>query len=145
MQAFKNPISSIPEGRSSKKEIPTITPPVKPMAKLKNFEFFSFTIRPIAPPIIVERPAAVVISKAVKIFSAYLFELKPIHRLQLNCLKGNTGSRRVAEKCGYKLDGVMREVSFHRGEYCDLELFSLLRSECPSLKEVLLSGNIAEI
>ena len=42
-------------------------------------------------------------TEALRIFSAYLFELKCIPRLQLGTHADNVAARRVAEKCGYKL------------------------------------------
>ena len=71
-------------------------------------------------------------SEALEIFSAYLFKLKPITRLQLNLIKNNIGSRKVAERCGYKHEGTMRRAVFNRGKYHDLELFSLLKEEVES-------------
>ena len=76
-------------------------------------------------------------SEALRIFSAYVFELKPIPRLQLCMFKGNAASRRVAEKCGYQHEGTMRKLGFLRGQWRDVELFSLLREECPSLAQAL--------
>ena len=76
-------------------------------------------------------------TEALRIFSAYLFELKPIPRLQLSTHTGNIAARRVAEKCGYKLEGTLRRMFFTRGAYVDYVLYSLLREECPSLTEAL--------
>ena len=76
-------------------------------------------------------------SEALKIFSAYLFECMPIKRLEIQFSKGNIPSRKVAEKCGFKFEGLKRQAVFTKGKYDNLELFSLLREECPSLKEVL--------
>ncbi len=78
-------------------------------------------------------------TEALRIFSAYLFEIKPIPRLQLGMFKGNEASRKVAEKCGYQYEGTQRQGNFLRGQYRDRETFSLLRSECPPLSEVLAS------
>jgi ribosomal-protein-alanine N-acetyltransferase len=78
-------------------------------------------------------------SEALRLFSSYLFELKPIPRLQIHTAKGNQPSRRIAEKCGYQYEGTLRRVGFLRGAYVDGELFSLLREECPPLSEVLQS------
>lgn len=78
-----------------------------------------------------------IVSEALRIFSAYLFDLKPVPRLQLRTSVDNLAARRVAEKCGYRLEGVQRQVSFARGEYRDCAQYSLLRDECPPLAEVL--------
>lgn len=76
-------------------------------------------------------------TEALRIFSAYLFELKPIPRLQLGTHVDNVPARRVAEKCGYKVEGTLRQVFFARGGHVDCALYSLLRDECPSLADAL--------
>ena len=76
-------------------------------------------------------------TEALRIFSAYLFELKPIPRLQLGVFAGNAASRRVAEKCGYQYEGTQRQGGFLRGQYRDREILSLLRDDCPTLAAVL--------
>ena len=77
------------------------------------------------------------LSEALKLFSAYLFETKTIHRLEVHAAKENIGSRRVAEKCGYTYEGMKRQAVFSRGRYCDLAIYSLLREECPSFTELI--------
>ena len=71
-----------------------------------------------------------IMSAALRIFSAYLFEIKPIPRLELLIDVNNAASRRVAEKCGYRHEGVLRQYIFMRGEYHDCDALSLLRGEC---------------
>jgi RimJ/RimL family protein N-acetyltransferase len=68
-------------------------------------------------------------SEAVTLLAEYLFGLKRVNRLQLNIHPDNSASRRVAEKCGFTFEGVMRGAWFHRGTYRDLEIWSLLRDE----------------
>lgn len=82
-----------------------------------------------------------IMTEALRIFSAYLFDVKPIPRLQLRTSVGNAAARRVAEKCGYKLEGVQRQVGFARGQYHDCAVYSLLRDECPPLTKVLAGGD----
>lgn len=76
-------------------------------------------------------------SEALQLFCAYMFACYPINRLQVNVMKGNLGSRRVAEHCGFTYEGTMREATFHNGKYHDLELFSILRDECPPLSKLI--------
>lgn len=45
----------------------------------------------------------------------FAFEQCGFHRLQANVLEGNDGSRRVLEKCGFRLEGNLRE-SYRIGE-----------------------------
>lgn len=76
-------------------------------------------------------------TEALRIFSAYLFETMEIPRIQIVAARGNTASRRVAEKCGYRHEGTLRSFVFARGQYHDADILSLLREECPSLAEAL--------
>jgi RimJ/RimL family protein N-acetyltransferase len=68
-------------------------------------------------------------SDAVRLLAGYLFGLRRINRLQLNIHPDNAASRRVAQKCGFTFEGVMRGAWFHQGDYRDLEIWSLLRDE----------------
>ena len=70
-----------------------------------------------------------IMPEAVNLFSKFLFDSKPIHRLQLQIEVGNISSRRVAEKCGFTLEGTIRQAFITRGDLADLEIYSLLRSE----------------
>jgi ribosomal-protein-alanine N-acetyltransferase len=78
-----------------------------------------------------------VMTAALGIFSAYLFEIKPVPRLQVVTATGNVASRRIAEKCGYKHEGVLRQYYYMRGRYHDCDILSLLRDECPPLADAL--------
>ncbi len=54
---------------------------------------------------------------------------------------GNTGSKRALEKNGFSLDGTMRSQVYKRGEWRDVWLFSLLRSEWESRQNYYLPGH----
>jgi ribosomal-protein-alanine N-acetyltransferase len=68
-------------------------------------------------------------TEAVRLLTAYLFDLHNVNRIQLTVMEGNEGSRRVAQKCGFKSEGVLRQAFFQKGRFVDIELFSLLRDE----------------
>jgi len=76
-------------------------------------------------------------TEALKMMSSYLFDYKKIERLGLLIMENNIPSQRVAEKCGYIKEGIVRKGAFHKGKYWDYFAYSLLREECPTLKEVL--------
>jgi RimJ/RimL family protein N-acetyltransferase len=78
-----------------------------------------------------------IISEALPLFTAYLFDTRPITRLTLFTSDDNIGSRRVAEKSGYQLEGTKRNAYFFRGRFHDFVMYGLLREECPSLAELL--------
>jgi len=68
-------------------------------------------------------------SEALGLLVGYLFGRRRVNRLQLNIHPENEASKRVATKCGFRLEGVMRECWFNRGRFNDLEVWSLLRDE----------------
>lgn len=84
-------------------------------------------------------------TEALKLFCAYMFAVRPINRLQVNVMSGNTASIRVAEKCGFTYEGTMRRATFHNGIYHDLKLYSILREECPSLESLLVKSDEAAL
>ncbi len=70
-----------------------------------------------------------IMTGALRLFVGYLFADRVVHRLQLTVVVGNEASRRVAEKAGFKSEGILRDAAWLRGGYHDLEVFSLLRPE----------------
>lgn len=76
-------------------------------------------------------------TEATNIFVAYLFEVKEINRLQATTLPENTPSIRVLEKCGFIFEGKARKAMFHKGEYRDVNVYSILRNESKKLQDLI--------
>jgi RimJ/RimL family protein N-acetyltransferase len=68
-------------------------------------------------------------TEVLRLFSSYLFSHRSLYRLQLAVTVGNRPSRRVAEKAGFRSEGILRGAAFLKGAHHDLEIFSLLRDE----------------
>ena len=66
-------------------------------------------------------------TEAVRLLSDYLFDRLKTQRLQLNIHPDNDASKRIAQKCGYSFESLMRQCWYHRGEYHDLEIWARLR------------------
>lgn len=64
----------------------------------------------------------------------YLFLTKDMVRIQADADRANVASQRVLEKAGFTKEGVLRKVSFERGEWRDAVLYSLLRDEWKNSK-----------
>lgn len=73
-------------------------------------------------------------TEAVNLLVQYLFGRKRVNRMQLNIHPDNAASKKVAEKCGFSVEGIMRGCWFHQGEFHDLEIWSLLRDEAAKLR-----------
>lgn len=59
----------------------------------------------------------------------YMFNERNIHRIQANVLESNVQSLKMHEKCGYKVDGLLREAVFKGGKYQNQYVLSLLRDD----------------
>lgn len=57
------------------------------------------------------------------------FEKMKLNRIEATCKPANTASEKVMLKCGMKYEGLMRKKLFAKGEYHDLKLYSLLKSD----------------
>ncbi|MBU1050338.1 GNAT family N-acetyltransferase [Candidatus Bipolaricaulota bacterium] len=76
-------------------------------------------------------------TEAVRMATAYLFEQTAIGRIQIVLDPRNIGSRTVAERAGYQLEGTLRRAYFHQGALMDLLLFSIIRNEVPPISNLL--------
>lgn len=70
-----------------------------------------------------------VTTEAVTLMVRYLFETKPINRIRLVIHPGNTASRRIAEKCGFRHEGTARGAWYNKGSYQDVEIYAILHGE----------------
>jgi [ribosomal protein S5]-alanine N-acetyltransferase len=68
-------------------------------------------------------------TEAVQLLVDYLFAVKKQDRIQLVIVPENAASRRIAEKCGFTLEGTARGALFNDGRSQDLLIYSLLRSD----------------
>lgn len=68
-------------------------------------------------------------SEAVQLMVEYLFGAKKPDRIQLVIVPENLASRRIAEKCGFTLEGTARGAFFNGGRSQDVQLYSLLRGD----------------
>jgi [ribosomal protein S5]-alanine N-acetyltransferase len=68
-------------------------------------------------------------TEAVQLLVDYLTATKKQHRIHLVIVPGNAASCRVAEKCGFELEGTARGAFFNDGRNHDVLLYSLLRTD----------------
>ena len=68
-------------------------------------------------------------TEAVQLVVDYLFAAKKRHRIHLVIVPENAASRRIAEKCGFVLEGTARGAFFNDGRNQDVLLYSLLRTD----------------
>ena len=68
-------------------------------------------------------------TEAVQLLVDYLYATKKQHRIHLVIVPGNEASVRIAEKCGFVLEGTVRGAFFNAGRNHDVFLYSLLRTD----------------
>jgi ribosomal-protein-alanine N-acetyltransferase len=78
-----------------------------------------------------------IVSQAIRLFIGYLFDLQNVTRLQIQMEIPNAASRRIAEKAGFKLEGIAREAIISQGKPVDLEVYSMLRSEWETMTRTM--------
>jgi [ribosomal protein S5]-alanine N-acetyltransferase len=76
-----------------------------------------------------EQRGAGAATEAVRLLAGYLFDTRRHNRLRLIIHPDNLASRRVAEKCGFQLEGIARGAWFLRGRHHDVPVYALLRDE----------------
>jgi [ribosomal protein S5]-alanine N-acetyltransferase len=68
-------------------------------------------------------------TEAVQLLVDYLFGAKKQHRIHLVIVPENAASQRIAEKCGFTLEGTARGAFFNGGRNQDVLIYSLLRDD----------------
>jgi len=69
------------------------------------------------------------VTEAVQLLVDYLFGAKKENRIQLVIVGDNAASRRIAEKCGFVLEGTARGAFFNGGRSQDVLLYSMVRTD----------------
>jgi RimJ/RimL family protein N-acetyltransferase len=70
-----------------------------------------------------------VASAALRELTRWAFEEQDMYRLYLLISVANEGSKRVAERCGYQREGVLRGMFFKQGVHEDTESWSRLATD----------------
>lgn len=68
-------------------------------------------------------------TEAVKLALKFAFENLKLHRIYARLFEENIGSRRVLEKSGFKLEGVLRENRYRYGRWHNELNFGILKKE----------------
>ncbi len=62
----------------------------------------------------------------VKILNKFIFEQMNINKIKLNVFSFNERAKRCYEKCGFKVEGVLKQELFRDGKYCDEYVMAIL-------------------
>ncbi len=66
-------------------------------------------------------------TEIVQVFTDFIFEARPLIRLEAMVFEGNNASCRVLEKAGFVKEGYLRKAYFKDGKYIDAHFYGKLR------------------
>lgn len=66
---------------------------------------------------------------AMRVLVKFIFEQMNIHKVKLNVYSFNERAIKSYEKCGFKVEGVLRQEIFRDGRYYDEIIMGLLKEE----------------
>ena len=69
------------------------------------------------------------IPECVEWMKQYGFTEMWLNKIMIRCVKENTASRKVAEKCWFKLDWILRDDEFQKWKYVDNRYYSFLKED----------------
>lgn len=70
-----------------------------------------------------------IITKCCRVLANYAFDDLKMNRLQINCNVENAKSRAVAERLGFALEGIHRQVELLNGKLCDWAIYAMLAED----------------
>lgn len=70
-----------------------------------------------------------IMTRAIKAVVKYAFEVLKVNRIEASVATYNIPSKNLLLKCGFTLEGTLRQHRYHRGRFVDVDFFSLIRSD----------------
>lgn len=68
-------------------------------------------------------------SEAVRLLIEHGFDTLKLHRIMLHVFSTNLRAIKAYEKCGFQLEGVLREAAFIDGQWLDVLVFGMISTE----------------
>jgi RimJ/RimL family protein N-acetyltransferase len=68
-------------------------------------------------------------TRAVRLLSAWAFDALPVDRIEITTDPRNAASRAVAERAGFRFEGVLRSYVMIKDRRRDMAMYSLLRTD----------------
>ncbi|PYS72194.1 MAG: N-acetyltransferase [Acidobacteria bacterium] len=69
------------------------------------------------------------VTKSCRVLIDHAFNELKLNRVEMRCGAGNTRSRKIPEKLGFKEEGVVRQGEWLHNRFVDLVIFGMLSSE----------------
>lgn len=68
-------------------------------------------------------------TRAIKAIVKYAFDEWKVNRIEASVSVYNSPSKNLLLKCGFTLEGILRQHRYHRGRFVDVYFFSLLKED----------------
>ncbi|HOJ37456.1 MAG TPA: GNAT family protein [Ignavibacteriales bacterium] len=68
-------------------------------------------------------------TEATKLMLQYAFDVLNLNRVQLHAHVDNEKAVKAYLKCGFQIEGTLREAMYHNNKYCDFYVMGILRKE----------------
>lgn len=75
------------------------------------------------------------IGRSCRVFIDYAFDMLGLNRVEIRCNVGNPRSSAIAERLGFRMEGIARESFRARDVYLDTVIYAMLASEWRASKE----------
>jgi ribosomal-protein-serine acetyltransferase len=70
-----------------------------------------------------------IMTACVRAMAGYAFEQFQLNRIEIHAATKNTGSRKIAERLGFRHEGTLREAEWVNDRFLDQEVYAILRHE----------------
>ncbi len=75
-------------------------------------------------------------SEALMLATQFVFEMVGLERFELEVMTANKSAIRCYEKAGFQHEGIKRHAYYANGDFCDVAIMSILRSDYLASKQV---------
>lgn len=70
-----------------------------------------------------------IMTRSCRAMVTYAFDSLHLHRVEIRCAVGNTRSRAIPERLGFKIEGIARQAEWLYDRYVDLVIYAMLEDE----------------
>ena len=76
-----------------------------------------------------------IVTRAARAVVDYSFNELGLNRVEIHCAEGNRKSRAIAERLGFRQEGVLRGSGLLYDRYVDMVIYGMLKEEWGRLKD----------
>ncbi len=74
-----------------------------------------------------------IMTKACAVLTEHAFTVLDLNRVEIACATGNSQSRAIPERLGFRYEGTLRDKEWLYDHYVDLRIYAMRRADWPAL------------